>query len=474
MTIYRLNRVPDKLHVDADGAARDPPRRPDRRATRGCASGSARRPTGRSTSPAATPRSARCAPRPRSRSSSRSTRTSRSRRPARPPTSSSAAASSPTSASSTARRKPQGADQLPFSGPPQVGDALYLGFEEAIGEADHAGRRWRPRWRAARASTPRTRRCAGRSPAGDGNWVDAEVLEDLTGGFNYGSGHRRAPVPAAQRRSSRSPASACTGCAAGSTRRRAAAPARPTRTRPRSTRSPRRRSARCSAPRTRRAPRASCSASRDGTPGQIVPAAQRAGAQAGPGETLEIQDPESGDWERWELRENFVGSTEFDRHFTSTSSRARSSSARRSARPTAAGRSTARCPPKGAVLRFTPLPLRRRARRQRRGARAQHRCAARSPASTRSPTREPAIGGVDAEPLEHARAARGDGDPDALPRGHRRGLRVPRRRGLAARRARGLPRAARRRGRSRCTSSRTSTRRTASCPTRSSCPTTSC
>ena len=73
----------------------------------------------------------------------------------------------------------------------------------------------------------------------------------------------------------------------------------------------------------------------------------------------------------------------------------------------------------------------------------------------------PALGGVDAEPLDHARAPRGDGDPHALPRGHRRGLRVPRRRGVAARRARRLPRRRRRRRRSRCTSSRTSTRPTA-------------
>ena len=142
----------------------------------------------------------------------------------------------------------------------------------------------------------------------------------------------------------------------------------------------------------------------DGTPGQIFPLRNVPVLTLGAGETLEVQDPDAGDWERWELRENFVGSTESTATSTSTSSPARSSSARRSARPTAAGRSTARCRRRGRVLRFS--------RYRHGGGRdgnvaagtRSRRCAARSPASTRSTNPTSAIGGVDAEPLDHARA----------------------------------------------------------------------
>jgi predicted phage baseplate assembly protein len=53
----------------------------------------------------------------------------------------------------------------------------------------------------------------------------------------------------------------------------------------------------------------------DGTPGQIFPLRHHPVLKLGTGETLEVQDPESGDWARWEPHDDFVGSTEFDRHF---------------------------------------------------------------------------------------------------------------------------------------------------------------
>ena len=132
MTIYRLNRVPDKLHValmELLGIRLDGP---TGALARACASGSARRPTADRRSPAATTEVGTLrGPRPRSRSSSRSTRTSRSRaaaarglrRPARRQV-------HRHRRRRRRRREPQGADQLPFGGPPLVGDALYLGFEE--------------------------------------------------------------------------------------------------------------------------------------------------------------------------------------------------------------------------------------------------------------------------------------------------------------------------------------------------------
>jgi predicted phage baseplate assembly protein len=83
--------------------------------------------------------------------------------------------------------RPQGPDRLPFATPPQVGDALHLGFDTDIAnlvirvEIDGSmarGAGVKPddpplRWEVSQAG---------------GGWVDAEILEDLTGGFNYGPG----------------------------------------------------------------------------------------------------------------------------------------------------------------------------------------------------------------------------------------------------------------------------------------------
>jgi predicted phage baseplate assembly protein len=82
---------------------------------------------------------------------------------------------------------PAGPDQLPFSRPPQTGDALYLGFDQSLArmlmsvsiEASTA------RGAGVRPEDPPLRWEASQ---GDGAWVEVEVLADLTGGFNYGSG----------------------------------------------------------------------------------------------------------------------------------------------------------------------------------------------------------------------------------------------------------------------------------------------
>ena len=82
---------------------------------------------------------------------------------------------------------PAGPDQLPFGRPPQSGDALYLGFESSLArllmrveiEASMA------RGAGVRPDDPPLR---WEVSQGEGGWTDVEVLEDLTGGFNYGSG----------------------------------------------------------------------------------------------------------------------------------------------------------------------------------------------------------------------------------------------------------------------------------------------
>src|SRR3954465_5557189 len=90
--------------------------------------------------------------------------------------------------------RPTGSDQLAFGSPPQVGDALYLGFEEPLdrlivqcrgGASVARGAGVNPgdpplRWEVSQA---------------DGQWAPATVLEDLTGGFNYGSGTVELELP---------------------------------------------------------------------------------------------------------------------------------------------------------------------------------------------------------------------------------------------------------------------------------------
>ena len=93
---------------------------------------------------------------------------------------------------------PKGADQLPFGTPPKVGDALYLGFDVPLGrlllqvdvdcsQAKGAG------------VDPEDPPLVWEVGAGDGEWLEAEVLEDRTGGFNYGSGTVELQLPRPQR-----------------------------------------------------------------------------------------------------------------------------------------------------------------------------------------------------------------------------------------------------------------------------------
>lgn len=92
---------------------------------------------------------------------------------------------------------PKGPDQLPFGMPPQVGDALHLGFAEPLGRlllrvdvdcSQARGAGVDPedpplRWEISSSEAP-------------GGWAEAEVLVDATGGFNYGSGVVELQLPA--------------------------------------------------------------------------------------------------------------------------------------------------------------------------------------------------------------------------------------------------------------------------------------
>ena len=97
--------------------------------------------------------------------------------------------------------RPQGADQMPFGNPPAVGDALYIGFDEPLArlmmqvDVDASPAR-------GAGVNPEDPPLRWEVSQGDNAWEEAIVLEDLTGGFNYGAGavdlqlpHRSAVQP---------------------------------------------------------------------------------------------------------------------------------------------------------------------------------------------------------------------------------------------------------------------------------------
>ena len=150
---------------------------------------------------------------------------------------------------------------------------------------------------------------------GDGVWAEAEVLEDLTGGFNYGSGTVELQLPAAQRdpAAGRPPLHWLRCRIDDRTRHGGAAT---TYSHPPEVYAITAAPIGALLPSTHaaRVEREIVGTS-DGTPGQVFPLRHKPVLKLGSGETLEVQDPESGDWSTWERREDFVGSTEFDRHF---------------------------------------------------------------------------------------------------------------------------------------------------------------
>lgn len=92
--------------------------------------------------------------------------------------------------------RPRGSDRFPFATPPIPGDALYLGFTTPVANlvlqvdvecAPARGVGVDPedpplRWEVSAAS-------------GGGGWLECDVLDDRTGGFNYGSGVVELQIP---------------------------------------------------------------------------------------------------------------------------------------------------------------------------------------------------------------------------------------------------------------------------------------
>jgi predicted phage baseplate assembly protein len=211
--------------------------------------------------------------------------------------------------------RPTGPDQAAFGKPPQVGDALWIGFDAPLA---------RVLLRVDVECSPA--RGAGVDPedpplrweisAPDGEWLEAEVLEDTTGGFNYGSGAVELQLPPrsavlsfagqrchwlrcriADRTRSGKPATVFSqppevysvGAGAVGALLPAAHSARE---------------------------RGEIMGESDGTPGQTFVLKQRPVLPLAPDERLEVRDPGGEAWQPWEPRESFVESGPDDRHFT--------------------------------------------------------------------------------------------------------------------------------------------------------------
>ena len=248
--------------------------------------------------------------------------------------------------------RPGGADRLPFGTPPTVGEALLLGFAEPLGrllvrvdvDASEA--------RGAGVDPDDPPLCWEVSGPDDG-WLEARVLVDRTGGFNYGSGTIELELP------SRTTSTTLAGhrmhwlrCRVdGRTRSGAEAPA-------------------FSHPpeiyRLTAAPigallGAAHAASEqdqalgesDGTPGQTFRLRHRPILAPASGETLEVREPAGVNWQGWEPQESFAFSTARDRHFVVDPADGEISLGPIIREADGSWTQYGAVPPKGSALRFT-------------------------------------------------------------------------------------------------------------------------
>lgn len=213
--------------------------------------------------------------------------------------------------------KPKGPDQLPFGMPPQVGDALYLGFEAALArlvlqvDVDCSQAR-------GAGVDPEDPPLKWEVSSGDGpgGWALATVMLDTTGGFNYGSGVVELQLPPSHE------ATTVAGtrgfwlrCRLDDTTRQGAPAA--TFSHPPEiysiTAAPL--GALVPAAHSLRVEEEQIGES-DGTPGQTFRLRNAPVLALEADEGLEVLEPDSSSWRGWELREAFAESGPGDPHYT--------------------------------------------------------------------------------------------------------------------------------------------------------------
>jgi predicted phage baseplate assembly protein len=211
--------------------------------------------------------------------------------------------------------KPNGPEQLAFGSPPQPNDALYLGFDAPIGrlllsvevEASQA---------RGVGIDPHDPPLLWEVFVGNDRWERAELLHDGTGGFNYGSGAVELQLPTTSAKHS-----------VGGQRRywvrcRIVDPTAAGKPEAKYTEAPEIYSI-TAAPIGALLPSAHCVhagtevlGTSDGTPGQEFPLRMRPVLELEDGETVEVQNPGETAWTAWELVDSFADSGKEDRHFS--------------------------------------------------------------------------------------------------------------------------------------------------------------
>ena len=300
------------------------------------------------------------------------------------------------------RARPAPADQTPFGTPPQPGDALLIGFAEPIGrlvmrvEVDGS----QARGAGVDPTDPPLR---WEVSAGDGAWTEVTVLDDSTGGFNLGSGWTTLQLPAV------SAVQSLAGHGLHWLRCRIDA----------ETRSGKTGAAYSHPPVIRELTAAPLGALLpvvhaaihgpemlgvgEGLPGARYTLAYHPVLSTAHGERLEVRVPGAEDWQRWELRDSFAASGPGDRHFVLDLARGEVELGPSIRQPDGSWRQYGAVPPRGSEIRFS--------RYRHGGGREGNvsagklsvlKAAIPGVASVSNP--RPAGGGVDAESLESARA----------------------------------------------------------------------
>jgi predicted phage baseplate assembly protein len=300
--------------------------------------------------------------------------------------------------------RPKGNDQNAFGSPPKAGDALYIGFDVALANillevdvdcSQARGAGVDPedpplRWEVSEADE-------------ESGWLEAEVVEDMTGGFNYGSGKvtiqlppRHSAVPIAGHR-------AFWVCCRLDTKTRSGGAPTASYTHPPEIHSI------TAAPIGGIIPAAHSArvtdevlGTSDGTPGQVFEFNFYPILDPTPEEFLEVQNPDTGHWEKWDQVESFVESRASARHYVLNAAAGQIELGPAIRTPDGNWRQYGGVPPKDASIRFT---------RYRHGGGRQGNVAANTltvlksaiPSVATVSNLRPALGGVDAEGLESAR-----------------------------------------------------------------------
>jgi len=298
--------------------------------------------------------------------------------------------------------EPKGEDQRAFASTPQIGDALYLGFDasldrlllQVVVESSRA---------EGIGVVPDDPPLHWEVSSGDGRWVKADVLHDSTGGFNYGSGIIELELRDTGLATVDGRRACWIRCRVDSNRRSGAKGG--TYKRPPVITS-------ITAAPIGALVGASHSAREtleflgesDGTPGQKFRLRHAPVLSLSDGETLEIRNPGTREtkWRSWQLVESFVESSERDRHFSLDLVNGEVELGPSVRNSDGGWRRYSVVPPKGAMLRFT----RYRHGGGRSGNVAANRITTLKRAipgvvSVTNPV--PALGGIDAESLESLR-----------------------------------------------------------------------